>query len=46
MKQRESVKLKENTKSAKQEPTDHHQSQYSPSSLALFATDSLYLKLA
>ena len=43
MKQRESVKLKE---SAKQEPTNHHQCQYSPSSLALFATNSLELTLA
>ena len=29
-----------------EEPTDHHQSQYSRSSVALFATDSLELKLA
>ena len=36
MKERESVRLEENAKSGKQEPTDHHQSQYSPSSLALF----------
>ena len=43
MKQRESVKLKESTNSVKKEPTDHRQSQYSPSSLALFATDSLEL---
>ena len=43
MKQREIVKLKE---SAKQELTDHHQSQYSPSSLAVFATGSLELKLS
>ena len=40
MKQRESVKLKESAKNAKQEPRDHHQSPYSPSSLAIFATDS------
>ena len=43
MKHRKSVMLKERAKSAKQESTDHHQSQYSPSSLALFATDSLEL---
>ena len=30
----------------KQEPWDHHQTQHSPNSLALFATDSLELKLA
>ena len=46
MKQRESVTLKENTKRAKREPTDQHQSHFSPSSLAVFATDSLELKLA
>ena len=40
MKQRESVKLKESALSAKQEATDYYQSQYSPSSLALFETDS------
>ena len=42
MKQRESLKLKESAVSAKQETTDHYQSQYmySPSSLALFETDS------
>ena len=33
MKQNESMKLKESVKSAKQELTDHHQNQYSPSSL-------------
>ena len=38
--------LKESTKSVKQEITDHYQSQCSPSSLALFATDGLELKLA
>ena len=46
MKQRESVKLKESVKKGKQEPRDHHQTQHSPNSLALFATDSLELKLA
>ena len=46
MKQNESMKLKESVKSAKQELTDHHQIQYSPSSLALFATKSSELKLA
>ena len=45
MKQRESVKLKESAQNTKQEPRNHHQSHYSPSSLALFATDSLELKL-
>ena len=33
-------------KKGKQEPRDHHQTQHSPNSLALFATDSLELKLA
>ena len=46
MKQRESVKLKGRVKKGKQEPRDHHQTQHSPNSLALFATDSLELKLA
>ena len=40
MKQRESVMLKESTKSAMQEPNDHYQSQYRPSSST---TDSLGL---
>ena len=44
-KQRESVKLKGSVKKEKQEPRDHHQTQPSPNSLALFATDSLELKL-
>ena len=43
LKQRESVKLKGSVKKDKQE---HHQTQHSPNSLALFATDSLELKLA
>ena len=46
LKQREYVKLKGSVKKGKQEPRDHHQTQYSPNSLALFATDSLELKLA
>ena len=46
LKQRESVKLKGSVKKGKQEPRDHHQTQHSPNSLALFATDSLELKLA
>ena len=46
LKQRESVKLKGSVKKGKQEPRDHHQIQHSPNSLALFATDSLELKLA
>ena len=33
-------------KKEKQEPRDHHQTRHSPNSLALFATDSLELKLA
>ena len=41
LKQRESVKLKGSIKKGKQEPRDHHQTQHSPNSLALFATDSL-----
>ena len=46
LKQREYVKLKGSLKKGKQEPRDHHQTQHSPNSLALFATDSLELKLA
>ena len=46
LKQRESVKLKRSVKKGKQEPRDHHQTQHSPNSLALFVTDSLELKLA
>ena len=46
LKQRESVKLKGSVKKGKQEPRDHHQTQHSPNSPALFATDSLELKLA
>ena len=46
LKQRESVKLKGRLKKGKQEPMNHHQTQHSPNSLALFATDSLELKLA
>ena len=46
LKQREYVKLKGSVKKGKQEPRDHHQTQHSPNSLALFATDSLELKLA
>ena len=46
LKQRESVKLKGSVKKGKQEQRDHHQTQHSPNSLALFATDSLELKLA
>ena len=46
LKQRESVKLKGRVKKGKQEPMDHHQTQHSPNSLTLFATDSLELKLA
>ena len=41
LKQRESVKLKGSVKKGKQEPRDHHQTQHSPNSLALYATDSL-----
>ena len=40
LKKRESVKLKGSVKKGKQEPKNHHQSQHSPNSLALFATDS------
>ena len=46
LKQRESMKLKGSVKKGKQEPRDHHQTPHSPNSLALFATDSLELKLA
>ena len=46
LKQRGSVKLNGSVKKGKQEPRDHHQTQHSPNSLALFATDSLELKLA
>ena len=46
LKQRESVKLKGSVKKGKQETRDHHQTRHSPNSLALFATDSLELKLA
>ena len=46
LKQRASEKLKGSVKKGKQEPRDHHQTQNSPNSLALFATDSLELKLA
>ena len=43
LKKRESVKLKGSVKKGKQEPKNH---QHSPNSHALFATDSLELKLA
>ena len=46
LKKRESVKLKGSVKKGKQEPKNHHPSQHSPNSHALFATDSLELKLA
>ena len=46
LKQRESVKLKGSVKKGKQEPRDQHQTQHSPNSFALYATDSLELKLA
>ena len=46
LKQRESVKLNGCVKKGKQKPRNHHQTQHSPNSLALFATDSLELKLA
>ena len=46
LKKRESVKLNGSVKKGKQEPKNHHQSQHSPNSHALFATDSLELKLA
>ena len=45
LKQRESVKLKGSVKKGKQEPRDHHQTRHSPNSLALFAINSLELKL-
>ena len=38
MNQRESVKLKGSVKKGKQEPRDHHQTQHSPNSHALFTT--------
>ena len=40
------MKLKGSVKKGKQEPKNHHQSQHSSNSHALFATDSLELKLA
>ena len=40
------MKLKGSVKKGKQEPKNHHLSQQSPNSHALFATDSLELKLA
>ena len=40
------MKLKGSVKKGKQEPREHHQTQHSPNSLALFATDGLELKLA
>ena len=46
LKLREPVKLKGSKKKGKQEPRDHHQTQHSQNSPALFATDSLELKLA
>ena len=46
LKKRESVKPKGSVKKGKQEPKNHHQSQHSPNSHALFATISLELKLA
>ena len=46
LKQTETVKLKGSVKKGKQEPRDHHQTRHSPNSLAVFATDSLELKLA
>ena len=46
LKKRVLVKLKGSVKKGKQEPKNHHQSQHSPNSHALFATDSLELKLA
>ena len=36
--------LKGSVKKGKQEPRDHHQTQHSPNSLALFATDSLLIQ--
>ena len=46
LKQRESVKLKGSVKKGKQEPRHHHQTQHSPNSFALFATNSFEQKLA
>ena len=46
LKKRESVKLKGSVKKGKQEPKNHHLFQHSPNSHALFATDSLELRLA
>ena len=46
LKQRESVKLKGSVMKGKQEPRDHHQTQHSRNSLALFPADSLELNLA
>ena len=46
LKQRESLKLKESVKKGKLEPRDHHQTRHSSNTLAIFATDSLELKLA
>ena len=46
MKKRESAMQKKSAKDAKQEPMNHHQSCCSPSSLAVFVTDCLELKLA
>ena len=46
LKKRESVKLKGSVKKGKQEPKNYHKSVHSPNSHALFATDSLELKLA
>ena len=46
LKKRESIKLKGSVKKGKQEPKNQHQSQHRPNSHALFATDSLELKLA
>ena len=45
LKQRESVKLKGSVKKGNQEPREHYKTRHSPISLALFATDSLELKL-
>ena len=45
LKQRESANLKGSAKKGKQEPRDHHQTRHIPNSFALFATDSLELKL-
>ena len=38
-------KAERKRKKGKQEPRDHHQTRHSPNSLALFATDSLELKV-